>query len=314
MQKNNIVSTIKEAVKGFIKSRPVLYLWFTIGRRKYLTWRRGSMREDQYQKAMKQWYFRATGETLDLETPKTFGEKIQWLKLYDSTPAKTELADKYKVRKWVAEKIGDEYLIPLLGKWDNADDIDFDALPEQFVLKANHGSGWNIIVKDKSTLDIKKTRKTLRGWLGATIAFLAFEMHYRDIPPLILAETYIASMDGDICDYKFYCFHGEPKYCLVVTGRNADQRQTVVDMNFDVAPFTIGMYPGVDIASVKPDNYNQMVAIAKTLCEGFRYVRVDLYNIDGKIYFGEMTFTPAGGVGKILPKEYRKILGDLITL
>jgi hypothetical protein len=315
MKKFRIRYVIKSHIRPRLKSiAPGLLAFLQHVGRRYATWRRRRLKPEQYPRAIKQWYFRAVGRPVDLENPKTFGEKIQWMKLHDSTPLKTELADKYKVRKWITEKIGDEYLVPLLGKWKNADDIDFDALPDQFVLKANHGAGWNIIVKDKRELNIARARRKLNGWLKQTIAFDAFELHYKDIPPLIVAEKYIENMDGDVYDYKFYCFNGEPKYCLVIIGRRADRAQSVVDMNFQLAPFQIGTYPGIDFQTARPANFDQMVSLAKTLCEGFTYVRVDFYNIAGKICFGEMTFTPAGGTGNIRPSEYQRILGDMIPV
>jgi len=283
-------------------------------RLQYLTWRRSRLKEEQYPRALKRLYFHTVGQPLDLENPKTFGEKIQWLKLYDCTPLKTELADKYKVRKWVAEKIGDKYLIPLLGKWENANDIDFDALPDQFVLKANHGSAWNILVRDKRDLNTAKARKKLNGWLKQTRAFLTFELHYKDIPPLVIAEKYIENIDGDIHDYKFLCFDGEPKFCWVDTGRYTGHKRTIFDLDFTPQPFTFGTYPEVDMPFPKPENFDEMVLSAKRLCEDFKHVRVDFYNINGKIYFGEMTFHSAGGMKPILPRQYAKILGDMIPI
>jgi len=305
----------KSIVKPLIESIPGLHSFLTAMSMKFFMWHRGRMKDDQYPKALKRWYSRATGETLDLENPQTFDEKIQWLKLYDCTPVKTVLADKYKVRQWVAEKIGDEYLIPLLGKWENANDIDFSALPDRFAMKANHGCGWNIIVTDKSELDIKKTRKKLNDWLKLNWAFYSYELHYKHIPPVIIAEKYIENMDGDINDYKFHCFNGEPKYCQVIVGRRSHHMRSAVDLNFQPLPFALGAYPPVDdLQTARPENYDHMITLARTLCEGLKYVRVDFYNVRGKIYFGEMTVTPTAGTLKIRPREYEKVLGDWLTL
>ena len=274
------------------------------------------MKKEDYPRPLKRWYFRCTGKTLDLANPRTINEKIQWMKLYDSTPLKTVLADKYKVRQWVAERIGDEHLIPLLGKWENADDIDFDTLPDRFVLKANHGAGWNIIVKDKKTMDVPKVRGQLNTWLKTNFAFLhGFQMHYKDIPPAVIAEEYIENVDGEVYDYKFLCFSGEPKYFWVDMGRNTpNHKRSIFDLNFVPQPFSINRFPSLDIPFVTPENYDKMVAITRILCEGFKFVRVDLYNVNGKIYFGEMTFTSTSGLIKIYPPEYATILGDMITL
>ena len=172
---------------------------------------------------LKDWFFEKTGEILNLDNPQTFNEKIQWMKLYDSTPIKTRLADKYLVREWVKEKIGEEYLITLLGVWDNFDEIDFDKLPNQFVLKCNHGCGYNIIVKDKKTFNIENARKKINAWLREDFAFkYGFEMHYSDIPRKIIAEKYIENSDNDLYDYKVWCFNGKAQYVQFLSERNTD--------------------------------------------------------------------------------------------
>jgi hypothetical protein len=272
------------------------------------------LKEEQYPQALKQLYMRVMGETLDLQNPKTFNEKIQWMKLYDSTQLKTMLADKYKVWQWAAGKIGEEYLIPLLGVWENADDIDFDSLPNKFVLKANHGCGWNIIVRDKSKLDIKKTRKQLNNWLKLNYAFVALELHYKNIRPVIIAEKYLENLGDILYDYKFLCFHDEPKYCSVEMGRGAAFRSSLFDLNYEPLPFSIGTFLKIDPPLAKPPNFDLMITLAKKLCQGFKHVRVDFFNVNGKIYFGEMTFTNHAGLVKIIPREYDTILGDMINL
>ncbi len=306
---------MKKQIKTFIKSIPALHFLISRVRAKFRMWYYARMKKEQYPQALKRWYRHTTGETLDLENPKTFNEKIQWLKLYDNIPIKTMLADKYQVRQWVAQKIGEEYLIPLLGVWQNADDIDFGALPDQFVLKANHGSGWNVIVKDKNKLNLKKTRKLLNHWLKLNYAFMCgLELSYKDIPPVIIAEQYIENMAGELFDYRFLCFDGEPKYCWVDTAWLVNRRRAMFNLNFELQPFTINTYPAIPYPLSKPENFDQMVTCAKKLCEGFKHVRVDLYDVNGKIYFAEMTFTAISGTGKISPPEYAKILGDMINL
>lgn len=314
MKRLRVFHTVETFLKRLRTISPGLFTFLQRAKWEYFTWRRRRLKEEQYPQALKQWYFSEIGQTLDLENPKTFNEKIQWLKLYDSTPLKTELADKYKVRKWVAEKIGEEYLIPLLGKWENARDIDFDTLPDRFVLKPNHGAGWAIIVRDKRELNIAKARKLMNSWLKRKMAYYAFELHYKDIPPLLIAEKYIENVDGDVYDYKFLCFDGEPRYLWVDTGRHTNHKRSVFDLNLELQPFTVGTFPGLDLPFAKPKNYDQMVACARKLCEGFKHVRVDFYNIDGQIYFGEMTFTSSGGKKDIYPLEYGRILGDMIPV
>lgn len=163
-----------------------------------------------YASELQEWFWDVMGKKLDLDNPRTYNEKIQWLKLYDSTPLKTRLADKYLVRDWVKEKIGEEYLVPLLGVWDSFDEIDFDALPQSFVLKANHGCGWNLIVKDKRLLDREDARRKFQTWMKLNFAYRnGLELHYMNIRPRIIAEAYLENDHDDLNDYKVFCFGGE---------------------------------------------------------------------------------------------------------
>ena len=255
-----------------------------------------------YPRLLKIWYWMKTGENLDLENPRTFNEKIQWIKLYDSTPLKTRLADKYLVREWIREKIGEEYLVPLLGVWNCFDDIDFDSLPDQFALKCNHGSGWNMIVKDKSSFDRNEAKKKFDKWMKTNFAFYAgLELQYNDIRPKIIAEQYLEQIDQNLYDYKISVFHGEPKIIWVIGDRDLEHhkgKKAFFDLNWEVLELMDPSYGNFDVLPQKPVNLDEMLNIAKTLGENFTYVRVDLYNLSGKIVFGEMTFTPASGKGK----------------
>ena len=189
--------------------------------------------ESDYPRLLKLRYKASTGEDLNLDNPKTFNEKIQWLKLYDSTPLKTRLADKYLVRDWIKEKIGEEYLVPLIGVWDKFDDIDFDALPKQFALKCNHSSGMNIIVTDKSKMNFAETKEKFDKWLKTNYAFVGgLELHYKNIPPKIIAEKYLKS-DGGLIDYRFYCMNGKPVQCWVDKfSGTPDHVREIFDMNW----------------------------------------------------------------------------------
>lgn len=268
---------------------------------------------DKYREALCEWYYAATQERLDLDNPKTFNQKIQWLKLYDSTPLKTKLADKYEVRSWVKETIGEEYLIPLLGVWDRFEDIDFNTLPNQFVLKANHGCGWNIIVQDKQKFDIEDARKKFRLWMGKNYAYQGFELHYKDIVPKIIAEQYMEEFKGQLNDYKFICTDGRIRYIWVDTDRYGDHRRTVFNTDWEKQNFRIN-YPLAEDHILKPDNFDKMKELATILCDGFALARIDFYNVQGKIYFGEITFTPENGKMKFDPSRYDEILGDMINL
>ena len=261
------------------------------------------------------WFFEKTGEILNLDNPKTFNEKIQWMKLYDSTPIKTQLADKYLVRDWVKEQIGEEYLIPLLGVWDNFDDIDFDKLPQKFVLKCNHGCKYNIIVKDKNALDIEETKIQVNNWMYEDFAFVnGFQMHYSPIPHKIIAEEYIENNYNDLYDYKFWCFDGRVEYIQFLAERNCGGlKGAFYDRNWVRQEFVSNPYDMTNIK--KPDNLDKMIELAQKLSQGFNYVRVDFYRLNnGKIYFGEMTFTPASGRMKWNPEKYNMIMGEKIHI
>ena len=276
------------------------------------------MPEEKYPEYLKDWFYRRTHTELNLENPQTFNEKIQWLKLYDSTPLKTRLADKYLVRDWVKEKIGEEYLIPLLGVWEKFDDIDFDKLPDKFVLKANHGCGWNIIVTDKNKFDKQEAKYKFDEWLHTNFAYTqGLELHYRDIKPLIIAEEYLESVDKSALDYKFMCFGGKPELCWVSNKYGDVQERSFYNMNWEMQNIQLIEKGKVQAKNpvLKPDNFDEMLDIVTKLCQGFVQVRVDIYKLnDGTLKFGEMTFTSASGTSKWSSYEIDKKLGDLTDL
>lgn len=304
-------------VLNFLKKHSWMSTYLLRMRSDILYLRYRSLSPEKYANEIKEWYFSTTGHHLNLENPRTFNEKIQWLKLYDSTPLKTKLADKYLVREWVAEKIGSEYLIPLLGVWDKFDDIDFDQLPDQFVLKANHGSGWNLIVKDKATFDKKDAKRKFRYWMHTNYAYQAgLELQYRDISPKIIAEKYIENIDlADLPDYKVHCFGGIPMYIQYIGGRaHQETKEIFFDTDWNPMEFTY-TYPKYDVSIPKPKNLDQLLALSHCLSEDFAYVRVDFYILqDGSFKFGELTFTPASGCDHWNPPKYDAILGELICL
>ena len=270
---------------------------------------------EQYPAELCAWFKSTTGQTLDLDNPRTFNEKLQWLKLYDSTPLKTRLADKYLVRDWVKEKIGEEYLIPLLGVWDSFDEIDFDQLPNQFVLKANHGCGWNIIVKDKSTFDKADAKKKFDTWMNTNFAYrFGLELQYMNIEPKIIAEEYLENGDNDLYDYKVFCFDGRAESIMFLSERKTGLKMAFYDLQWNKLPFTYS-FPRNPEDIPKPQNLDLLISLAEKLSEGFAHVRVDFYILnDGTLKFGEMTFTSASGSCKWNPPEQNRIYGDLITL
>ena len=257
------------------------------------------------------------GKKLDLKHPVTFNEKMQWLKLYDRRPEYTTMVDKYAVKQYVAEKIGEEYIIPTLGVWDTFDDIDFDTLPEQFVLKCTHDSGGLVICTDKSKLD----KDSIKGLLGKYLKRDYYSIHrewpYKNVKPRIIAEAYMEdSATLELRDYKFFCFDGEVKVLFIATERSSDTEETKFDFfdeNFVHLPFTNG-HPNAATPPSKPQNFELMKELAKKLSNGVPHLRVDFYEADGKIYFGELTFYHWSGMVPFDPPKWDRKLGDWIKL
>lgn len=265
--------------------------------------------------ALSEWFWRKTREVLNLRNPKTFNEKIQWLKLYDSSPFKTMTTDKYLVRDWVKKKIGEEYLIPLLGVYDRFEDIGFGKLPKSFVIKTNHGSGWNWAVKDKQKMDIPKVRAKFDTWVEMNYAFkFGFELHYKDISPKIIIEKYVQNRSGNLYDWKIWCFNGNPTYIQFRDDWRANLKMCFFDTEWKKQPFCYE-HPLYKAQLDKPNNLEEMLHIAKILSKNLIFVCVDLYRLDdGKIYFGEMTHTRSSGVARWCLMEYNLKLGELIKL
>ena len=260
-------------------------------------------------------YYDITGIKADLNVPKTFNEKMMAAMVNDSDEyclLRSRLTDKYLVRKWVAEKIGKEYLIPLLGVWSNPDEIDFEKLPSKYVLKTTNGCDCNVIADGKYAIDEDLVRFKLRRWLQINHADICFEEHYRNIRPRIIGEEYLENLDGDIRDYKVFCFHGEPRYIMYLCDRKKGLKMAFFDLEWHRMPF-VYTYPECDDYIPKPDNLVKMLMLTRKLCAEFNHVRVDWYILnDGSIKFGEMTFTSCGGQAKWNPKEWDYELGKLV--
>lgn len=222
------------------------------------------------------------------------------------------LTDKYLVRQWIADKIGSNYLIPLLGVWDRYQDIDFEKLPEKFVLKTNHGVGMNLVVTNKENINHYIEKIRFNRWLNKNFAYIGgLELQYKNIEPKLIAEEYIVDSNGELNDYKFMYFNGKPYYCWVDIGRYSDHYRNVYDMDWNIQPWNYIKSNNSPKNIPKPKNFDKMISLATILCKGFSHVRVDLYNVDGEIYFGEMTFTSASGLGFFNPKEYDYKIGKL---
>ena len=253
---------------------------------------------------------------LRLDPPMTFNEKLQWLKLYDRHKSYSRLVDKYEVKDYIANLIGKDYIIPTYGVWDNVNSIDFKSLPQQFVIKCTHDSQSFIICTDKTSFNIEKAKKKLKKALKYNKWYLnGREYPYKNLKPRIIAEQYLVDESGkELKDYKFFCFDGEPKVLLIVSGRGSDQRQDFYDMQFNLLPFHRINHPNSNINWEPPKNFDKMIDLAKQLSVGFPHIRVDFYNINGKIYFGELTFFSGGGNMRFEPDEWDSILGSWIKL
>ena len=272
-------------------------------------------RDNIYKNELKKWWFTKKKKKLNIDNPKSFNEKIQWLKLYDSTPIKTYLTDKYLVRKWIKEKIGGEYLIPLIGTYDKFDDINFKNLPKSFVIKCNHGCGYNIIVKDKSLLNLNITKYKIDKWMNTNFAFEnGLELQYKNIKPKIIIEKYMDDDTGDLRDYKFHCFNGIPKFLWIDSNRHTVHKRNLYDLKWNQLPYKINTLYSTFPSPKKPKLLNRMIKLSAFLSKGFVYARIDLYNIGEKIYFGEITFTSASGIAEITPKRFEEKLASFIKL
>lgn len=279
--------------KGFIKRIIPDYFWIN----------------RLYQKNMR--------ERLNLRNPQTFNEKLQWLKLYDRNSLYTTLVDKYGVRDYIKEKIGEEYLIPLIGgPWKNVDEIPFDSLPNQFVLKTTHDSGGVVICKDKENFDINGAKNKLKKSLKNNFYYVGREWPYKNVQPQIIAEKYMSDSDRDeLTDYKLMCFNGKHKCTFICEDRFSKDglKVTFYDKDWNIMPFE-RHYPRNSVKKDKPITYDKMVELAETLSQGIPFVRVDFYEIQGKIYFGELTFYPGSGFEEFNPPEWDRILGDWLVL
>ncbi|MBQ9100591.1 MAG: hypothetical protein IJY54_04325 [Paludibacteraceae bacterium] len=267
------------------------------------------------------------GYWIDWKNPKTFSEKLQWLKLYDRKPEYTTMVDKFAVKEYVANLIGEEYIIPTLGVWDTPEDINWDELPNQFVLKTTHGGGNTgvVICKDKVTFDKKSAIEKLNRSLKSCIFKSYREWPYKNVKRRIIAEQYMEDRESeDLIDYKFYCFNGEPIYCQVIRDRRSKETIDFYDVDWNHMSF-VGLNPIAENSLVsivkngitqvvKPYKLEDMLSICSKVASQIPFVRVDLYSIQSKVYMGEITFYPASGLGVFTPKEWNDKLGKFISL
>lgn len=262
-------------------------------------------------------YFLRKGKLLNLRQPKTFNEKLLWLKLYDHNPEYTTMVDKYEAKQYVADRIGVEHIIPTLGVWNCFDDIDFESLPKQFVLKCTHDSGGLVICRDKREFDMKPARKKIEASLKTNYYYEGREWPYKNVRPRIIAEQYMEDGNGkSLTDYKFYCFDGKPEYLYVSTGLENHSTASIsfLTLEWRFAPFGRKDYKPFEKLPPKPTKFEEMKTLAAELSKGHKFLRVDLYQIGEQIYFSELTFSPCGGMMPFDPEEWDMKLGELIDL
>lgn len=261
------------------------------------------------------YYFAHFKRFCNLRNPETYNEKLNWLKLHDRNEEYTKLVDKYEVKEYIASIIGEDYIIPTLGVWNHFDDIDFEKLPNQFVLKCTHDSEGLVIVKDKSKLDKVAAKEKIEAALKQNFYYIGREWPYKNVKPRIIAEKYMEDhVDGELRDYKFFCFDGQPKAMFIASDRASDHvKFDYFDLEFNHLDIK-QKYPHAQNTLRKPGTFDKMIEFSKILSKGFPHVRVDFYEVDGRLYFGELTFYHFSGFMPFEPSKWDKTFGDWIHL
>lgn len=294
-------------IKKILKNPKMLF--FTLGHREFLNF----INDKRY---IEIGYKIKFGKKPDLDNPKTFNEKLQWLKLYDRNPIYTTLVDKYSVKEYVSNIIGEKYIIPTLGVWDSFDDIDFDKLPNQFVLKCTHDSGGLIICKNKQNLDIKKAEKKIKACLKHNFFWGQREWPYKNVKPRIIAEEFMKDRDYDTLNvFKIFNFNGEPKIIQTIQNdKTPNETIDYFDTNWNILELRQN-FPNSDTPIERPDKLDEMLSLARILAKDTSpFIRTDFYEINGEVYFSEFTFYSDSGLAKFTPDEWDIKLGDMIQL
>ncbi len=298
----------KNRIVGFIKDPKVRFGY--LSHSGLLNW----MDDEKYIK--RKWRLNFNKD-INLDNPKTFNEKMQWLKLHDRKDIYTTMVDKYEAKKYVANIIGEEYIIPTLGIYGKFDDINFEDLPKQFVIKCTHDSGGLIICRDKSKLDIKKARRKINKCLKRNYYYSGREWPYKNVKPRIIIEKYMEDKENkSMRDYKFFCFNGKPEIMYLSEGLEDHKTagMSFYDMNMKLTDCRRADYRPLDYMPKKPVNFEKMKKFSTVLSKGIPHLRVDWYEINGKLYFGELTFTTCGGMVPFADEKWDKKLGNLIDL
>ena len=282
-------------------------LFFSLSSRGLLNW----MPDEAY---LKKVFYYVFGYKPDLEHPRTYNEKLQWLKLHDRKPLYTQLVDKYEMKRYVAEKIGPDYVIPVVGgPWNSVDEIDFDSLPDQFVLKCTHDSGGVVICRDKTAFDFEAAKKKLAKSLRRNYYWTNREWPYKDVKPRILAEKYMADAGGDLWDYKVMCFGGQPRLIQVHKGRFGCHTQDYYDTDWNRLELVQGI-PMSETPDEKPVFLSEMLRLSSILSADFAHLRLDWYCVGGQLYLGEFTLYDSSGLEPFEPAVYDQLLGEMIDL
>ena len=282
----------------------------------YLLGLKGFFKGMDDEKYLKRMYKSKFKIPLDLEHPKTYTAKLQWLKLHDRKDIYTVYADKVAVRDYIAEKLGEDYLVPIFGVYNNVDEIDWNLLPQRFVLKCSHGSGCNIICTDKSNLDVKNAKTKLTAWMNHSWFWFGREWAYKNITPRIICERFIESSQGETPnDYKFLCFNGEPRLMQLHMNRyKSNYTMDYYDMNWNKTEISKRGTAVSEESAPKLKNFERMKEIARFLAKDTYFSRIDFYDVDGKIYFGEITFFPTSGFSPFDNYEDDLMMGNYICL
>ena len=262
-------------------------------------------------------YFATLNKKLNLKEPQLFNEKLQWLKLHNRNPKYTMLVDKYEVRKFVTSEVGEQYLNTSYGVWDSFDEIDFEKLPNKFVLKTTHDSGGVVICSDKNELNLKEARKKIENSLKRNFYYVGREWPYKNVKPRIIAEEFLSEVDGDeLRDYRFFCFGGEPKFAVVDFNINdkSKTKRNIYDLNWKLIDAEISYPNNHNLELEKPKKYDEMISLSKMLSKDIPFSRIDFFYINDQIIFGEITFFHKNGLAKITPESFEKNMGDLIVL
>lgn len=267
------------------------------------------------ERVIKRTFKKRLGRLPNLESPIMFNDKLQWLKLNWRDPIAVKCADKFEVRRFVADRIGEEYLNELIGVWESVEEIDIGKLPDRFVLKATHGSGYNIICRDKSKMNWAVELKKLKRWLRTDYSLYGREWVYKGIRPRIICEKYLEEPNtGELRDYKIFCFNGEPKLIQVDMNRFINHKRNIYDLNWNLMDCTIH-YPNDPTAKVeRPKKLEEMLQLSAKLSSGFPHVRVDFYYVEDSIVFGELTFFHGNGTKRILPVDFEVEMGNWLKL